>query len=145
MHTWIIWAIITLIALLIEVLTLGFAVICFAVGALVACLVAFVGCDVMWQLIAFSIMTLISLVAIRPFVIKYLAKSNGEKHIETNANALIGRRAIVTQQISNGVGRVSVDGDDWKAEIEDEELIVAIGEKVEIVGVESVVLIVKKR
>lgn len=145
MHSWIIWAIITLVALLVEVLTLGFAVICFAVGALVACLLAFVGGGVMAQLVVFSVTTLVALIFIRPFVIKYLAKSTGDKHIETNTDALIGRCAIVTQVIRNGGGRVSVDGDDWKAQIDDDDVVIAVGERVEIVGVNSVILTIKKR
>ncbi len=143
MHAWIIWAIVTLLALLIEVLTLGFAVICFAIGALLACLVAFVGGDIVWQLATFSLTTIIALVAVRPFIIRYLARS--KKQVETNAQALIGRVAVVTQEIRQGEGRVRIDGDDWKAEVEDETAVFAVGDRVEIVRVESVVLIVKKR
>ncbi len=143
MHAWIIWAIVTLLALLIEVLTLGFAVICFAIGALLACLVAFVGGDLVWQLATFSLTTIIALVAVRPFIIRYLARS--KKQVETNAQALIGRVAVVTQEIRQGEGRVRIDGDDWKAEVEDETAVFAVGDRVEIVRVESVVLIVKKR
>ncbi|MFI3249196.1 MAG: NfeD family protein [Rikenellaceae bacterium] len=143
MHSWIIWAIITLLALLVEVLTLGFAVICFAAGALIACLVAFVGGGVVFQLATFSIITIVTLVAVRPFIIKYLSKS--KQQVETNTNALVGRRAVVTQQIIDGGGRVSIDGDDWKAECDDETAVINVGDRVEVVRVESVILIVKKR
>ncbi len=143
MHAWILWAAVTLLALLIEVLTLGFAVICFAIGALAACLVAFAGLNLVVQLATFSIVTIVTLVAIRPLVLRYFARSKAG--IETNANALVGRRATVTQEISSGVGRVSIDGDDWKAEIEDESDVILVGERVEIVRVESVILIVKRR
>ncbi len=143
MNAWIIWAVVTLVALLIEVLTLGFAVICFAIGALVACLVAFVGGDMMWQLAAFSVTTIVALIVVRPFIIRYLAKSKSK--VETNAQALVGRRAVVTQDIRDGVGRVRVDGDDWKAETECETDVLLVGDRVEVVRVESVILIVKRR
>lgn len=143
MHAWIIWAAITLIALLIEVLTLGFAVICFAFGALAACLVAFVGLNAVVQLATFSVVTIVTLITIRPVVLRYLARS--QTSIETNVNALVGQHATVTQEIRNGEGRVSIDGDDWRAKIEDESDIVLIGQKVEIIRVESVILIVKRR
>ncbi|MFI3289023.1 MAG: NfeD family protein [Rikenellaceae bacterium] len=143
MHAWIIWAVVTLVALLIEVLTLGFAVICFAIGALVACLVAFVGGDIVWQLATFSVTTIVALIVVRPLIIRYLAKSKSK--VETNAQALVGRRAVVTQDIRDGEGRVRVDGDDWKAETECDTDVLLVGDKVEIVRVESVILIVKRR
>ena len=67
-----------------------------------------------------------------------------EEKVKTNANAMVGRRGTVCSAIE-GVegGRVVVDGVDWKARSVDGEDI-AEGEKVEIVEIDSIVLIVKK-
>lgn len=58
--------------------------------------------------------------------------------------ALVGKVGRVTEAInsSKNEGRIIVEGDDWKAETENDE-IVNIGEKVEILHVNSTILIVK--
>ena len=60
----------------------------------------------------------------------------------TNADALIGRQAIVTEEINpdKNTGRVKIDGDDWKAEASE---VLAVGEKVEVVSRDSIILKVK--
>ena len=76
-----------------------------------------------------------------PLLLRFFPK---EEKVKTNANAMVGRRGTVCSAIE-GVegGRVVVDGVDWKARSVDGEDI-AEGEKVEIVEIDSIVLIVKK-
>lgn len=144
MDMWIVWVVVALLALLVEIFTLGLAVICFSVGAVVAALAALCGVAFMWQTALFSLFSLLALLFVRPVVARMFRREGVDSNEMTNVKALVGRRAIVTEQISGGVGRVVVDGDDWKAQIEDEEVDVLVGEKVEVVEVRSVVLIVKK-
>ncbi|MFI3268878.1 MAG: NfeD family protein [Rikenellaceae bacterium] len=145
MDGWIIWVTIALVAIFIELFTLGFAVVCFAFGALCAALVSYLGGGVMWQLGSFSLLSLVAMVTVRPLALRYfIAKSGGR--VKTNVNALVGRVATVSSEFKGGEGRVVVDGDDWKARVEnDTDEPFAVGERVEIVEVESVVLIIKKR
>lgn len=144
MQDYIIWVVVAILTILIEVFTLGFAVICFTVGAVAAALAASVGLNLMWQLSIFSVFTIVALVALRPFAIKYFGDRRKGKSVQTNACAVVGRRAVVTERIVGGVGRVSVDGDDWKAECEAEDEVIEVGTRVEVVGVESVILTIKK-
>ena len=64
--------------------------------------------------------------------------------IKTNADALVGKVGRVVEVIDNNKsqGRVIVEGDNWRAETENNE-IVKEGEKVEVVKVNSTILIVK--
>ena len=80
---------------------------------------------------------------VRPLVYKFFYKKVGE--VKTNAEALIGRRAIVTERIEGELhpGRVKVDGDDWKAICESAEPI-EVGEAVEITALNSIIVTVKK-
>jgi membrane protein implicated in regulation of membrane protease activity len=75
-------------------------------------------------------------------MLKYAHKKS--QHVKTNADALVGKigRVSVTIDGAKNTGRVSLDGDDWKAETEN-GVIINTGEKVEIVKVDSTVLIVK--
>ena len=69
----------------------------------------------------------------------------GSFSLKTNADALVGRRAIVTERIEGELhpGRVKVDGDDWKAVSLDAEP-VEVGDAVEIAAINSVIVNVKK-
>ncbi len=144
MDAWVVWIIVALLAILIEIFTLGFAVASLAAGALAASLVSFLGLGLTWQLALFSLFSLLAMVTIRPLAIRYIKRSRGAKGVETNVNALIGRHAVVSSEIRGGEGRVIVDGDDWKAMIEERDEVIKVGERVEVVDVNSVILTVKK-
>ena len=80
---------------------------------------------------------------VRPLVYKFFYKK--EQEVKTNAEALIGRKAVVTERIEGELlpGRVKIDGDDWKAISLESEPIEA-GEAVEIIEINSIILTVKK-
>lgn len=63
----------------------------------------------------------------------------------SNANAMLGRTAQVTEEISNenNQGLISLDGDVWKARSLSNEIIPK-GSIVEIVQLNSIIVIVKK-
>ena len=96
-----------------------------------------------WQLLAFAIGTALAFMTVRPLVYKFFYKKGEE--VKTNAEALIGRKAVVTESINGELhpGRVKVDGDDWKAISLETEPIEA-GEAVEITAINSVIVTVKK-
>ena len=66
------------------------------------------------------------------------------KSRETNMDALVGKMGRVTETIDNSKseGRIFVEGDNWKAETVNGE-IVNVGDKVEVLRVNSTILIVK--
>ncbi len=142
MEIWHIWIIIALLLFIIEIFTSGFAVLCISIGAIATAIVSGLDvCGLKGQIIWFSLTTLVSIVIIRPLMIKYFYKKSG--HVLTNTDALIGRMAIVTERIDNNSGRAKIDGDDWKVIASDGEM-VEIGEKVVVEQVSSTILIVKK-
>src|SRR5437667_9452140 len=65
--------------------------------------------------LSFAAGTLLSLVGIRPFLLRYLHPRGTE--IRTNVDALAGRVGIVSERIdpATGKGRVLVEGEDWRA------------------------------
>lgn len=139
-----IWLIAAIVLVIIELLTAGFGVICFAVGALFSALAAFLGMDsLVWQLLIFAVASVLCFIFLRPVVLRFLDKKS--KDVKTNADALIGKTAIVSETIdsSTNQGRVAVDGDDWKA-VSADGSVINKGEKVEIVSRDSIILTVKK-
>ncbi len=139
---WHIWIIVAVILFIVEIFAPSFLFGSVAIGCILAGFVSAFDCGIKIQLIAFAIGTLVAFFGIRPFMLKYLHKKSDK--IKTNMDALIGKIGRVTETIntSQNEGRIIVEGDDWKAETENDE-IVNIGEKVEIVQVNSTILIVK--
>ena len=137
------WLIAAFILVIVEICTAGFGSICFAFGAGVSALVAYLGGNYVWQLIAFAVVSLISFIFLRPVFLKFLDRKS--KDVKTNVDAIIGRKAVVSETIDRAAhtGRVAVDGDDWKAVSEDDGVIEK-GEEVTIVGRESIIVTVKR-
>lgn len=142
LSVWHIWAIVALLCVILEIFTAGFAVMCFSFGAAAAAICAACDLDLVWQLVAFSVVTALAFVFVRPFVLKHLTKPKDE--VKTNSDAIIGRVARVSEKIDDAAntGRVAIDGDDWKAVSQDGEVL-EVGTQVRIVSRESIILTVK--
>ena len=141
MEIWHYWAIVAIIFVVGEIFTSGFALVCFAVGSVGGAIAAAAGATIEWQLGIFAIATFVAFLAVRPL----LKRLSSNDQIQTNADALIGRTAKVVETIEeNGRGRVAVDGDIWQAE-SDEKGNILVGEKVEIISRESIILNVKRK
>ena len=143
MDAWHIWVIVALVFVVIEMFTTGFAVMCISFGCLFGAGASALDWAVEWQLLSFAVGTALSNNTVSPLVYKFFYKKSPE--VKTNADALVGRRAIVTERIEGELhpGRVKIDGDDWKAVPLDDETI-EVGEAVEVTAINSVILTVKK-
>ena len=144
MTVWQIWLLIAAVFVVIEIFTSGFAVACFSVGCVFGAILAACDLSLTWQIVAFAVGTFLAFVLIRPVVMKYLDKKTNDSHVKTNMDNIIGKTAVVTERIEEGgYGRVKIDGDDWKA-MTDDGMAAEVGEKVQIVSYESIILTVKK-
>lgn len=144
MTIWQIWLIAALVFVIIEIFTSGFAVACFSVGCVFGSILDACHLSTTWQFLGFAVGTFLAFVLVRPFVIKYLDKKTNSSNIKTNVDEIIGRNAVVTERIeSEGFGRVKIDGDDWKAQMEDGTS-AEVGEKLKVVSQESVILTMKR-
>lgn len=139
---WHIWIIIAVLLFIVEIFTTGFLTAALALGCIAAGISSYFDYGIKIQLLSFSIGTLIGFFGVRPFMLNYAHRKSDK--IKTNADALVGKIGIVTEAIDNikNQGRITVEGDDWKAETENDETI-NTGEKVEVLKVNSTILIVK--
>jgi membrane protein implicated in regulation of membrane protease activity len=140
---WQIWLIIAILLVILEIFTPSFLALTIAIACSLASLTSFFGFNFKIQLILFSISLFISFFKIRPFMIKYAHKKT--KDFKSNVDALIGKvgKVLVTIDFYKNEGRIFVNGEDWKAESENNEIIES-GEKVLIISVNSTILKVKK-
>ncbi|HMU12874.1 MAG: NfeD family protein [Bacteroidetes bacterium] len=135
------WAGLGIILIIAEIFVPGFFLACLAIGCAGASAVAGLGLGSTAQLIAFSVLSLISFFTLRPILMKRMWKDTG---VRTNVDALVGQRGRVTQTFDPGLrlGRVAVGGDDWRAETTTDQPL-REGDLVEVVSVESNTLIVR--
>ena len=136
------WLILFVIFLIIEILTMGLTTIWFAGGALVAFILAYVGFGLPVQIIVFLLVSIALLVLTRAIAMKFF---NQERQ-KTNAERLIGQKAVVLEKIDtlHGTGRAEVNGMEWSAKTDDAEETIEAGEVVVIEGIQGVKLIVNK-
>ncbi|MDA3928307.1 MAG: NfeD family protein [Prolixibacteraceae bacterium] len=140
---WHIWLMAAILLFILEIFLPSFVVFNFGIGALIATGAAALGMNIQWQVFIFSLFTLASFFTVRPMLVKWAYQRSDKK--ETNMNAMIGRIGVVTEQIApnQNTGRISVDGDDWKAQSVNQEII-ELKTPVRVVKVESIVMIVEK-
>lgn len=138
--TAIFWLILLVLLLVIEFATVGLFTIWFAAGALVAEIVALLHGQIWLQITAFIVVSVVMLIFTRPFAMKYINKNQ----TKTNVDSMIGRQAIVTKNIDNikGEGQVVVQGMEWTARAESDDLKLNVDDVVEVKAVSGVKLIV---
>ena len=144
MQAYQIWLIIAILLVILEICTAAFGSICFAIGAAFSALAAGLGVhSIAWQIAIFAVVSLLTFIFLRPVVMRFLDKKS--KDVKTNAEALIGRKGIVSERIdaAQHTGRVAVDGDDWKA-VSADGSVIEKGVEVEILKLDSIILTVKQ-
>ena len=137
------WLIVLIICIGIEIPTMGLTTIWFAGGALVAIFAAIVGAPIWLQAVIFIVVSLLLLFFTRPIAVKYFNKDR----VKTNVESMVGRQAIVLSEINNlqGIGQVTVSGQEWSARSADERVNIAVGAVVTVVAINGVKLIVREQ
>jgi membrane protein implicated in regulation of membrane protease activity len=140
---WQVWVIAALALMGAEMLAPGFWLACVAMGCLAAGLVSAIVPGLVAPTLSFAAGTLLSLVALRPFLVRHTHFAS--RDVKTNVDALIGRVGTVSERIdpATGKGRVLVDGEDWRgASLMDTPI--EAGDRVLVVRVEGTTLLVDK-
>ena len=111
---WQIWLIIAGVCFIIEIITAGFLIFWFAIGALLAMVTSIFFDNLIIQTAVFVISSSLFILATKPFVEKFLQNKNS---IPTNVYSSVGKTGIVIQDIDsiNGTGQIKVDGEVWSA------------------------------
>lgn len=107
------WLIALALFVIVEAATVNLVSIWFAVGALAGLITSLFTEDLLYQLLAFALVSAAALAVTKPLVARMRSrKPAAALGLERN----IGRRAVVVQSVRPGVpGRVRLDGVDWTA------------------------------
>jgi membrane protein implicated in regulation of membrane protease activity len=140
MPFWLLWVILAGAFGVGEMLSGGFFLAPFALGAVLAAAADAVAGSAV-GVIVFIVASMLTLVLFRPIVRSHLRMPPA---IRTGAAALIGKQATVLERISNseGVGIVKIDGEVWTARslYDDDEI--ETGARVEVVDIKGATALV---
>jgi membrane protein implicated in regulation of membrane protease activity len=141
--SWIIWLIVAAVLGVAELVTMTFAFGLIAIAAVVAAVVGAFHFDLGVQLAAFVAAAGAGLVFIRPVAIRHLKQP---PELRTGAAALVGRSAIVLQEVNEHSGRVRIDGEEWTSRpYLDETLVIPIGARVDVMQIKGATALVYPR
>ena len=147
MDNWIvIWGALAVAFIVIELVTVSFVAIYFAIGALAATLVAGLNGNVALQLLAFAATGIVLMVLTRPVLKRKLESPD----VATNVDRMTGKGGIVTIAIDNdaNTGQIRVGTEYWTARVAaggaDGEMI-PVDSRVTVLSVEGVTARVQLR
>ena len=143
MVSWIVWLIVAAVLGVAELLTMTFAFGLIAVAALVAAAVGAFHLDLGVQLAAFVVAAGAGLGVVRPVAIRHLRQA---PMLRTGVAALVGRSAIVLEEVNEHSGRVRIEGEEWSSRpYLDESLVIPVGTKVDVMQIKGATALVYPR
>lgn len=142
MTAWTIWIIAAAVLLIIEVMTQMMWALCLAIGAFAAFICALAGLDITWQVVALGAGSVIGYILLLPWFKRRYMKAH-DHQARTGMDALLGRRAVVTEAIRPGhLGRARIDGDNWQVTAPDVDHEIKAGSEVVVTAYDSIILTV---
>lgn len=141
MSGWVLWVLAAGAFGVGEMLTNGFFLAPFALGAVLAAIVDAAGAGELAAAIAFVAVSLLTLLVLRPLA---LAQMRVAPRLRTGTAALVGRPATVIERIANGegVGCVKIDGEVWTARSLYEDQVIEVGTRVDVVEIRGATALV---
>ena len=129
MESWIAWLVLAALLGLAEIMTTTLALGLLAVAAVVAAVVGGLGLSLPFQLAAFVLAAGAGLGIVRPLAVRHIRQP---PVLKTGTSALVGRPAVVTQEVTALDGRVRIGGEVWSARSYDEAQVIPAGSTVDV-------------
>jgi len=142
MDTWIIWLIIAAVLGTIEIMTTTLAFGLVGIAALIAAGTGFLGGPAALQFGAFILASGVGLGVARPFALRHIRQP---PMLRTGTAALVGRPAIVLEEVGPHGGRVRIGGEEWSARSYDETQVIPAGKTVDVMHIEGATALVYPR
>jgi membrane protein implicated in regulation of membrane protease activity len=137
---WLLWLIAAGLFAAGEVASLDLVLLMFAGGALGGMTVALAGGAVLWQLLAFVVLSVGLLTLVRPIAKRHLVDRTPEQIDGVAVH--VGRTAMVIERVDHRDGRIAMGADVWSARTEYEGAVFEVGEKVRIMEIDGPVAVV---
>lgn len=147
MDAWLIWIIISAVLIIVEILSQQVWTICLAIGGIAAMVGALCGLNPLSQICLMAAVGVIAFIALMPLFRRWHNASDSKegRDARTGMDALLGRHAIVTQEIRPGhIGRARIDGDFWQVKAPHSADVIPRGAEVVVIAYDSIILTVNK-
>lgn len=141
MDEWIVWLILAVALAVGEVLTMGFFLAPFAVGALVAAVIAAAGAGLVVSGLAFLAVSSLAFMALRPIARRHLKLP---AQLRTGSAALVGKAGTVVETVTADAGCVRIDGEVWTARPYDEDETFEAGQRVHVLQIRGATALVSE-
>jgi membrane protein implicated in regulation of membrane protease activity len=142
MGFWIVWLILAAVLGVAEILTATLAFGLIAVAAVVAAITGAVGLGLPFQLAAFVVAAGAGLGLVRPIAIRHIKQP---PLLRTGTSALVGRSAMVIEEVNAQGGRVRIGGELWSSRSYDESVVIPAGSTVDVFAIEGATALVHPR
>lgn len=140
MELWMLFVVIAMIAGVVEIVVPTMFCINFAIAGLVTAIVSVFWGGFVENLILFLILSVVSLIFIKPLLAK-IFKKDGEADFNSD---YIGKVVKVIEPITNVKGAVTIYDERWEARLKEAGEEIAVGADVKIVSNDSTILFVEK-
>ncbi|HEU0128801.1 MAG TPA: NfeD family protein [Pseudonocardiaceae bacterium] len=134
----VVWLVAGLLLIAAEVLSGDFVLIMLGVGALVAAGSGALGASIWVEIAAFAGASLALITVARPMLRRRLHPAP----VPTNAEALLGDKAVVVNTVDAGGGKVKLRGELWSARAFDETEVLEPGQTVTVMNISGATAIV---
>ena len=141
MDDWVAWLIAAVVLGAGEVLTTGFFLAPFALGALIAAAVSAAGAGLVLSGMVFLVVSTAALVGLRPIARRHLRTP---AKLRSGTAALVGRTATVLEEISLSGGCVKLEGEVWTARPYDEDAVIPAGTRVHVMEIRGATALVSE-
>ena len=139
---WLAWLIAALLLGVAEFLTLTLSFGLLAGAALVAAVAAGLGASLPVQLLVFAVTGGVALLAVRPIAKRHLALPPLSRE---GSDALVGRHAVVTREVTSVGGVVHLSGEDWSARPYVDGMVIPAGAQVDVLEIQGATALVHPR
>jgi membrane protein implicated in regulation of membrane protease activity len=142
MVSWIIWLVLAAVLGVAELMTVTLTLGLLAAAAAAAAVAGAFGIPVPFQILTFVVAAGAGLGLIRPIAVRHLKQP---PPLRTGTAALVGRSAVVLQEVNGRGGRVRIGGEEWSSRSYDETLVIPVGATVDVIQIEGVTALVYPR
>jgi membrane protein implicated in regulation of membrane protease activity len=140
--SWVAWLIAAVALGVAEYFTLTLAFGLLAAAALVAAVVAGIGGPLLAQVLAFAITAGVGLLIVRPIARRQMTRPS---LVREGSYALMGKKAVVVEEVSGTRGLIKLAGEVWSARALDEDQVIPAGTPVDVMEIEGATAIVYPR
>ena len=138
---WQVWLSLAIGLGVLELFSLDLILLMLAAGAVVGMVLDLAGLDVWVQVLAAVAASVAALGLVRPSVVKRL---HSGPTLVLGHDALVGKTAVVVEQVSSQGGQIRVSGELWTARPYDDDAVIDPGAKVDIFQIKGATALVHK-